>query len=79
MVGATQEGLGLRGELVDADAGEGSEDAGGQGAHVGVVPRVVLGDDIGQPAVVTLVGGLPGLPFAELGLLSSHGRPDGGG
>ena len=44
----------------------------GQHPHVGVVTRVVLGHQRTQPAVVALVGGLPGLALAQLGLRLGH-------
>ena len=52
-------------EVLDAHPRVGGQDAAEQRPHVGVVAGVVLGDDRAEPAVVALVGRLPGLAVAQ--------------
>ena len=72
MPARAQKALGLGVELLDGDAPERGEDAGRERRQVGVVARVVLGEDRAQPAVVVLVCGLPGLAGAKLGIGLRH-------
>jgi hypothetical protein len=72
VLGAAQERVGLRLEVLDADAVVGREDARREDHHVGVVAGVVLLHELAEPGVVALVGGLPGLALAQPGICLSH-------
>jgi hypothetical protein len=58
---------------VDVHACERLQDPTQEHLQVAVVAVVVLGDDLAQPVVVLVVGGLPWLAVAELGVLVGHG------
>jgi hypothetical protein len=64
MLRGVQERVCLRLEIFDADPSVGSKDAGKKRAHLGVVSSVVLGYHLAQPAVITLICGLPGLAIS---------------
>jgi hypothetical protein len=59
--------------VLDVHAREGLQHPAHEHLHVAVVAVVVLGDDVAQPAVVPVVGGLPGLAAVQLGVLFGHG------
>jgi hypothetical protein len=72
MLCGAQEAVRLLLEIVDADPRVRGQDPSGQRPHVGVVPRVVLGHERTQPAVVALVGRFPRLPITQLRLRLRH-------
>jgi hypothetical protein len=73
MPSGAQEGVGLGLEVLHGDAGKGLQHPGGQHRQLAVVALVVPGYEVAQPAVVLVIGGLPGLARAQLGVLVGHG------
>jgi hypothetical protein len=59
--------------VLDVHARERLEEPGQQDLQVGVVAGVVPGHDLVKPAVVPVVGGLPGLAVAQPRVLVGHG------
>jgi hypothetical protein len=67
-----EERLGPDLEVLDAHPVVGGQDAGRHDPHQAVVAGVVIGQDLGQPGVVVLPGGLPRLLVTEPGIRLGH-------
>ena len=79
MLRRVQERVRLLLEVVDADPRVRGEHAAEERAHVRVVAGVVLLHHLPQPAVVALVGRLPGLLLTQRGIGLGHLEGAGGG